>query len=54
MCLCVGVYTCEHKCMWSPEESLECPVARAAGGYALPDLGAENATWVLFKKNTCS
>lgn len=54
MCLCVGMCTCAHKCLWSPDESLQFPVAGATGDYELADLGAENSTWVLFKKNSRS
>lgn len=53
-CVFAGVFTHEHQCLWSPEGSLEYPVAGAVGGYELPDLGAEGSTWVFFKKNTRS
>lgn len=52
-CVFAGVCTHEHQGLWRPEGSPE-PVAGAAGGYELPGLGAENPTWVLFKKNTRS
>lgn len=52
----VGIYFCVHMHMWvqypqKPEENTGSFQAGVIDGYELPDLGARNHTWVLYKNS---
>jgi hypothetical protein len=51
--ICVLICTCECRCLKRPEDH-QIPGAGDAGGFDLPDLGAENQTRVFWKSSTHS
>lgn len=58
MCMSVGLRVCLWAtCLlvsWGTRKGVRLPGVRMTDGCELPDVGAENHTWVLYKSSNCS